>query len=429
MQVRQTLELTLNEMDSFVVGTVAYNTNPAGEQWPYATVPNFAVQAAKIRRLTKGFLLTQYHRITGPLWIMEDEDSSSSAAGANANTTDSRNLLETYNTSNDMLELWTNYTRSHDGWVNDSLQIQRNDPTFRGVQIDSYNGGFSPPDLHPQPPLNQAGYPIYFPKWQSSPLVPFWGPYNWDLNHFQTFYHQVLPELLKHKAVVAPASNVPLNDSAAAIVDAQSNTDWFRNLLDGTHQDASSPVSDLFYPILTYAAETVAYNTTLHHELHPDPTDDVIGVVSLTFFWKDLLEDVLPVGSNGIVVVVSNTCGQSFTFQLSGPDVTLLGKQDLHDTRYDSMKQSTPFDLDEERAASTTALLLGNDLCRFTITAYPSETFEDRFYSTDPTVFAVAVVATFIFSAVVFLLCVFCLAVYLFGCLFIPNTWSNTILL
>ena len=389
MQVRQTLELTLNEIDSYVVGTVAYNTNPSGEQWPYVTVPNFAVQAAKIRGLTKGFLFTQYHRITGPLLSIAEDDP----VDTNSNSSDTS-----------MLDTWSDYTRTHDQWVNESLEIQRNDPTFNGVRIDTYNGGFSPLDLNSQPPLNQQGYPIYFPKWQSSPLVPFWGPYNWDLNNFQTFYDTVLPELLQHKAVVAPASNVPLEDTAAAREDAQSNIDWFQNLLDGTHQNASSPASDLFYPILNYAAEAVAYNTTHHHMVNEDPTDDVMGVISLTFFWKDLLEDILPVGSDGIVTVVSNTCGQSFTFELSGPDVTLLGKQDLHDTRYDSMKQATPFGLGPEQVASTTALPLGNDLCSFTITAFPSQTFEDRFYSTDPAVFAVAVVATFIFSAVVFLL-------------------------
>lgn len=370
-QVHQTLDLTLNEIDSYVVNLVAYtvnsnnNNNNDTTTWPYVTIPYFAVQAAKIRGLTKGFLVSIYHKIT-----------------------------------DDMSEPWENYTAANDGWVNESLKIQLEDPTFLGIDIESYSGPPSRLNLSPDPPLDQQGNNMYFPKWQSSPVVPFWDPYNWDLNRLDNFYDTVLPEILQHHAVISPAPNVPVNDSPEAQESAQANIDWFSLLLDADRQDPASPVSDLFYPILSHAASDVVLKNATTSGRKDD--SQLLGIFSLSFFWKDLFANILPTGSDGMVTVVSNTCGQDITFELNGPEVILMGITDLHDSRYTNMQRSTSLHIDPSE--TTTALPLGNDLCTFTLAAYPSQRLESRFYSSDPIVFCIAVVSTFLVSAIIFLL-------------------------
>jgi hypothetical protein len=70
-----------------------------------------------------------------------------------------------------------------------------------------------------------------------------------------------------------------------------------------------------------------------------NPKDyDLLGFISISIYWRDLLTDLLPPGSDGIVIVIENECNPSFSFQVTGPDVTYLGRGDLHDSEFDSME-------------------------------------------------------------------------------------------
>jgi hypothetical protein len=56
-----------------------------------------------------------------------------------------------------------------------------------------------------------------------------------------------------------------------------------------------------------------------------------------TFFWRDLIKNLLPAGSNGVIVVISCACSPDFTYQIDGPNTTYLGRGDLHDPNFDGM--------------------------------------------------------------------------------------------
>jgi hypothetical protein len=53
--------------------------------------------------------------------------------------------------------------------------------------------------------------------------------------------------------------------------------------------------------------------------------------------------DLLPEGVTGIVTVIRNTCNQSFTYEINGPEATYLGEGDLHETKYDDMETTVSF--------------------------------------------------------------------------------------
>ncbi len=44
--------------------------------------------------------------------------------------------------------------------------------------------------------------------------------------------------------------------------------------------------------------------------------------------------NLLPDGVVGIQIVVRNSCGQNFTYELDGPKATYLGGTDSHETKY-----------------------------------------------------------------------------------------------
>jgi hypothetical protein len=65
---------------------------------------------------------------------------------------------------------------------------------------------------------------------------------------------------------------------------------------------------------------------------------ELFGFNAISIYWRDLLTDLLPPGSDGIVIVVDNECSSSFSFQVNGPDVQYLGRGDSHDSQYESME-------------------------------------------------------------------------------------------
>jgi hypothetical protein len=62
------------------------------------------------------------------------------------------------------------------------------------------------------------------------------------------------------------------------------------------------------------------------------------GFIGISIYWRDLLTNLLPPGSEGVVIVFENECSLSFSFQVNGPDVEYLGQGDFHERKYESME-------------------------------------------------------------------------------------------
>jgi hypothetical protein len=69
------------------------------------------------------------------------------------------------------------------------------------------------------------------------------------------------------------------------------------------------PISDILYPII---------DQTDHIQLLSNNTksQDVVAVLSATFYWRDVLKNVLPPGKQGLFIVIDNPCTASFTYQI-----------------------------------------------------------------------------------------------------------------
>ena len=64
---------------------------------------------------------------------------------------------------------------------------------------------------------------------------------------------------------------------------------------------------------------------------------DIVGVLAGAAAWDVALLDLLPEGVEGILAVVQNTCNQSYTYEIRGPNAMFLGPEDLHEDKYDDM--------------------------------------------------------------------------------------------
>lgn len=112
-------------------------------------------------------------------------------------------------------------------------------------------------------------------------------------------------------------------------------------------------------------------------------------------------EGLLPQGVEGVEVVLRNTCGQSFTYQLHGPEVKFIDEGDLHDTKYDAARVITDLS-DHYENADVMKKIPGH--CAVFLDVYPSDAFNKAYESNVAVIFAVVAACVFATKNVLFCL-------------------------
>ncbi len=127
------------------------------------------------------------------------------------------------------------------------------------------------------------------------------------------------------KIAISDVSNIPYPNDAESERQASGNNDFIKDYA-GEGEDETEPFSDVYFPILEYAADfvTIPKNESAHD------LGRFVGVFAMTFYWRDLIKEILPTDSDGIIVVFENACGQTFTYQINGPETVYLGRGDFN---------------------------------------------------------------------------------------------------
>merc|ERR1740117_2032710 len=102
------------------------------------------------------------------------------------------------------------------------------------------------------------------------------------------------------------------------------------------------PISDIFYPIISNANQHIdigPYDNNNNYD-NDDNSDGVVGIFSISIYWRDTIRNILPSGTHGLIAVFTNPCNPTFTYQINGPDVVFLGAGDHHNSKYDGMVES-----------------------------------------------------------------------------------------
>lgn len=355
--VRGSFYHSVGALDSFVVHLVAYAEN-SNSEWPFVTLPDYAVRGAKIRSESKAFYLGQYHLVK---------------AGQRRE--------------------WLEYSLTNSTWVDEGLQIQKGDANFHGIQIE---------DWEPFGQLfNNAGDNItgpgpFLPTWSSYPVVPLYPPFNWDAASYSPVT-QSMEDLIEKRRVVLRVSNLADDDDLEEVAEVEVLNDWAKDYISET-DDPSEPIIEIQYPISTDACKSVT------QPKDPSP-GSVVGILNASLYWRELLKNILPEGTGGITAVFE-IGDRTFTYLIDGPNAVYLGRGDLHDTSYDSMERSALL-LDLESATrrdhTYTGLPLSEDARSASIRIFPSAEMEDNFVSNDPYIYTVVTVLTFLFTSVLFI--------------------------
>ena len=128
-----------------------------------------------------------------------------------------------------------------------------------------------------------------------------------------------------------------------------------------------------------------------------------VAILLASLRWVNYFEGILTDSAQPIDVVLSNTCGDTFTFKLRGAEASFIGKGNLANPKYENMAISV--DLDENDfiiEPNTIALTLNQDLCRYTLRIYPTPEGDKYHNDFFPLIITLTVAAVFLMTATVF---------------------------
>lgn len=126
---------------------------------------------------------------------------------------------------------------------------------------------------------------------------------------------------------------------------------------------------------------------------------EIVGHLVTVIPWGSFFADILHSDDEGLTVVLDNICNEVFTYNIQGRQASLVGEEDLHDTRYSSMEKKAIF-----ADFANPQDLVEQDICVYTLHTYPTKTMEDAYRSTDPVISTASVVCIIGFISLVFLL-------------------------
>jgi len=216
---------------------------------------------------------------------------------------------------------WEAYANANQGWLEESLEMQaalqaveNGESARRALQEGSVpkipsevyrfsNGMVGDKQIGYESDI-YFGPGLYAPIWQQSPAPKDPSIINWDIFSdpvFQRIYHGMWETRLP---VLSEVLNLDFLYGGAV------------------KDDSEHPHSFLLHPVYK---ELMA---GLHEK------DDVTGVLIAVMSWDNYLSNLLIEGTNGIIVVLHDTCGDHFTYQIDGPSAIFLGEGDLHDPTF-----------------------------------------------------------------------------------------------
>ena len=360
--LRDAFFVTLDVVDSYTIDWTAY-AQYSESAWPWVTLPDFAVRAAKVRAHAKAFYVAH-------------------------------NTLVTRETRS----RWDDYAATHNGWVDEVRQVQSADVNYHGPPVV---------DLHYEPigtifasrgPVDKnASHMVAI--WQNYPLaVSRLQPYNYDLLDFEPMaeaYH----DLVTTQRISFQVINMPdANDEKALQQTAYVNA-WAKEYI-SADENETEPMITLYYPILSDASDSVLPLSKTNS------SGQVVAIFDAAIYWRTLIENILPEGS-GEIVLVFDIGPAVFTYALSGPSARYVGPGDWHDPAYDSWEQSFYFldvnAADHRRGHSRyTGVPLSDAARRCRMRAYPSAAMEDQFVTAAPIIYTTVTVLTFLLTSILF---------------------------
>ena len=239
----------------------------------------------------------------------------------------------------------------------------------------------SVPFWHPQPGP-------YFPIWQSSPVLPTpLDIVNYNLGTLPIFGQFVSVAASTGQIVLggihtAPPGNISHPDSLTMVF-----AHIFSFHAGKQVNYTGEPISIVFVPVVDSFSDD----------------RETVAILVANLRWAGYFENILTDSTQPVRVVLSNTCQDTFTYEIRGSQAIFVGKGNLANLEYEDVSISV--DLDESEIIiepNTIALTLNQDVCKYTLRIYPTQEGDDYHNNFFPLMITLTVAAVFFMTATVF---------------------------
>jgi len=258
---------------------------------------------------------------------------------------------------------WLVYSNHQQGWIQEGIEYSADLHYEAPVDVQPI-----PQVLHTETSIDNSTGP-YLPIWQQSPA-----PYNTQAVNLNLFSNEVFARVFHG-----------MQETMHPVLSEATDLEFFYG--GSIRDEVNHPHSFLLQPVFQDFNET---NRDASH---------VKGVVVAILPWDHYYENILPPEAHGIVVVMRDTCGGEFSYQVNGKHVEFLGYGDFHDPSYAHLEESTEFLPFERLNFSDT-----HDHCEYNTYIFPSVELESDYRTGKPIIYSVLVVMVFAVTAGVFFL-------------------------
>jgi class 3 adenylate cyclase len=160
---------------------------------------------------------------------------------------------------------------------------------------------------------------------------------------------------------------------------------------------------DIFYPIINDISRVKIAGS----DDYTVKNNTLVGALAATVYWRSIIQNTLPPGSNGVVVVFNNTCTKSFTYQINGRNVVFLGVNDKHDVKYDYLRVSSKITELEDfsfTASVYSGAPISEDFCPYTLHLYPTDEMRSDFTTKNAAIYASVTLLLIVSFGVIFVM-------------------------
>jgi len=338
------------------------------QTYPFVTIDNFAVQAGKLLKNSRAKYITTYN------YVVKEQRKE-----------------------------WEAYTKSHNSWIDQSIDVQNRNPEYKGPKFspeflaENYTSPGNYDFIHGYDEFFYDGNSTdgldhdgpYLPIWQCIPVLPLDPIYNWDVLDDNDYNVTILKAIETHTVTIGEPYLINWDHEEEKTEYNALESEWFKPYLE-PGEEAMAPVFDIYYPIIENAIDNVRlYENAGHKSSGYETTENDVGaLLALSIYWRDMLRDLLPSGSAGVIVVFKNPASPPFAFEITEPtpkylgvgyfNETCMGDQDLNIT-------TGLLDVWDFAIANTsyTGVPVNEDNLPYTVEVYPAESARAVFMEND----------------------------------------------
>jgi hypothetical protein len=274
---------------------------------------------------------------------------------------------------------WVEYSIANQGWIEESSRLKEIHPGHR----DPLHGTIQDHEHDTRMLQESESVTPSIWRWEDGRQVPEMGL----LGQVLAPLWQVTPagaagvnvNLLSDERV-AHLYNMMIATNQSLLSAATEIGDLFDFLFDADEKpDKLKPHAFLMEPVYSAFEES------------PELVGFLLGVTA----FENIMDNVIQEGGNGIVCVISDSCGSVMTFELNGPVSSFRGYGDLHNSRFDKFMEFVQLEAYET---------IVEGMCVHELRVYPSDAFRASYETNQPAVYTSVVALAFIMTGILLII-------------------------